>query len=620
MNLCSRGVERRYRMSAKKWIVLFLCAALLAVAVCVGLNVAVDPFGVFGDGLLHWDAYNITNNPRVAKIEYLEQHKEDYDSFILGSSSAAPYDPEQLAQYTGGKFYNLFAYGAGLKDSLDNAVYLIDHFQVKNIILNLEMNEASIYGAESDSLNDASHAAVTGENKLAYYTKFAFCNPKYSLEKLSSYRKDTELPQVFDVFLPESGCYDKRIRDVERISGMDSYLAVNGGNFPDAAATSFQYMDDCIDAIRQIKQLCDENDVNLTVIFSPDYYKRIDACEKDALLEFKRHVAQVTDYWDFSNSSVSFDSRYFYDGTHFRNAVCTMMLGRIYGDDSVYVPADFGTYVTGDTAESFLSGYFDAQPAPEADYTAQVPILMYHHISEDAGDGVLTTSQFEEHLTALQAAGYTAISFEELQAFVERGAALPKKPVILTFDDGYQSNLDLAYPILKQHNMKATIFVIGVSIGKDTYKDTGKAMIPHFSLEQAEDAASSGLISIQSHGYDLHQVEGYDGPPVRAGVVQFDGESEADYLAFLQQDFAAMETCLGKTPTVLAYPYGKVTTASEVAAHAAGIKTTLTTIPEINTVIRGLPQSLQQMGRFSAEQYSAEELIAVLSGQIPANS
>ncbi len=53
--------------------------------------------------------------------------------------------------------------------------------------------------------------------------------------------------------------------------------------------------------------------------------------------------------------------------------------------------------------------------------------------------------------------------------------------------------------------MKATIFAIGVSIGKDTYKDTDHAMTPHFGAAEMQEMVDSGLISIQSHTYDMHQ-------------------------------------------------------------------------------------------------------------------
>lgn len=61
-------------MSAKKWLRMLPFALAAALLLCVLINLLVDPFGVFGDRLLRWDSYDQTNNPRVAKLEYLERH------------------------------------------------------------------------------------------------------------------------------------------------------------------------------------------------------------------------------------------------------------------------------------------------------------------------------------------------------------------------------------------------------------------------------------------------------------------------------------------------------------------------------------------------------------------
>ena len=76
-------------MSSKKWVLVFLVTVLVLAALLAGLNLAVDPFGAFGDRLLSWFSYDETNNPRVAKFSYLEQHHDEYDSYILGCSSTS---------------------------------------------------------------------------------------------------------------------------------------------------------------------------------------------------------------------------------------------------------------------------------------------------------------------------------------------------------------------------------------------------------------------------------------------------------------------------------------------------------------------------------------------------
>ena len=94
--------------------------------------------------------------------------------------------------------------------------------------------------------------------------------------------------------------------------------------------------------------------------------------------------------------------------------------------------------------------------------------------------------------------------------------------------------------------------MIGVSVGRNTYKDTGIPITPHFSLEQAAEMEASGLISIQSHGYDVHEHRKLDPPPLRHGILRREDETEEDYLAFLHDDCARMKALLGKTPILTA--------------------------------------------------------------------
>ena len=103
--------------------------------------------------------------------------------------------------------------------------------------------------------------------------------------------------------------------------------------------------------------------------------------------------------------------------------------------------------------------------------------------------------QFRRQMELLLDHGFEPISFDQLIAFCKEGEELPQKPVIVTFDDGYSSFYELAFPILKELSIQATVFPIGVSVGKDTYKDTGISMIPHFDWQQAQEMASSGPVS-----------------------------------------------------------------------------------------------------------------------------
>lgn len=612
----------RQTIGFKKWISLFLVTIIISGALICGFNVLVDPFGIFGDSLFNWYAYNMTQNPRAAKIVYLDKNHVNYDSYIIGCSKTGSYSTEILNEYyNGARFYNMLMYGGDMYDIELTAKYILDNYKVKNIVINMGLEETVRYNTQADEMKGNLHAKVDGSSQLAYYSKYIFANPSYSINKITSWLEDEYLVNENDVFVPESGTYDKSVRDVERISGLDDFLSVYPSFKTVLKKERLDAKDDCLGSIQRIKKMCDENDASFMLIISPIFHTEMDVYDKDQLEQFLTSLSQITDYWDFSGyNSISFDPRYFYDPYHFRNAVGDMALARIFGDDSKYVPEDFGQYVTAENIETHLAEYFSSGGLDQADirsYSCNVPILMYHHLDEDVtNNAVITPLKFEEHIRALKISGYSSITLQQLADYVEKGIDLPEKPVLITFDDGYSSNYELAYPILKKYNMSGVINVIGVSVGKDTYKDTGKPITPHFSYEEAGEMVANGVIEIQSHSYDMHNNKELD-IDFRQGVLKKDGETNEEYIEAFCSDFQKSERGildnLGSKVISYAYPNGYYSTLSEVLLSKMEVKITMTIEEGMNTVIKGLPQSLRAMKRYGIhEGISGEGLVELL--------
>lgn len=608
-------------MSSKKWVLVFLATVLVLAALLAALNLAADPFGAFGDRLLSWFSYDETNNPRVAKFTYLEQHHDEYDSYILGCSSTSSFPVDAFNEAYGASFYNLIMYGADMRDCEKIAQYLVEHYEVKNLILNVYLDNGLTYDEESDRLTKNLHYKEDPDTfALSYYTRYLFADPRYALAKLNALRTDTILPQTFDVFDERTGCYDKRVRDTEPIGSEERYLE----SYPVFAdyphqTLSLPYTEQCMQSVASIKALCEEAGVSLTVVAGPVYAEYLKNFETETVAQFYRSLAQITSFWDFSSSSVSCEMRYFYDGTHFRNNAGEMICARMTGRTDLWIPDDFGTYVTADTPEDYFLNVLSPKPLSQDEISTQVPILMYHHLSEDVTNSeMVSPEQFEAQIRALAEAGYTGISFDELQAYVLRGEPLPEKPVVITFDDGYRSNYTLAYPILQKYGMKATIFAIGVSFGKDHYKDTDYTITPHFGAAEAAEMTASGLISIQSHTYDMHQWPPYEtDSAVRENILQLPGESEESYVQALTEDFtrsrALLEGATGQPVDVLAYPAGQYSTLTQVTLQSLGVHVTLSTNPGVNTVVKGLPQTLDAMLRFGiTEEVTPEALLDMI--------
>lgn len=168
-----------------------------------------------------------------------------------------------------------------------------------------------------------------------------------------------------------------------------------------------------------------------------------------------------------------------------------------------------------------------------------IPVLMYHKFKDQVeptkADQSMSvgTSLFEAQLKALLEDGYTPINFKQLQDYLSGKAGLPKKPIMITADDGYLCNYTKAYPILKKYNVPATFFVASLYVGVTNEHE-------HFTWEQAKEMEASGLIDIQSHTH---------------GHTLMNELDQKSVLYEVQKSFADIEKNLGKRDVkVLAYP------------------------------------------------------------------
>lgn len=126
----------------------------------------------------------------------------------------------------------------------------------------------------------------------------------------------------------------------------------------------------------------------------------------------------------------------------------------------------------------------------------RVPTLMYHQIREFTP--ALTKAErrytvrpavFEAQIRALLKAGFTPIKPEQLEAALNgEKNALPKKPILLTFDDGFRSQYDVVFPLLKKYQIPATFFVL--SRGTEHV---------YLSKEMLKEMSESPLVTIASH-------------------------------------------------------------------------------------------------------------------------
>lgn len=246
-----------------------------------------------------------------------------------------------------------------------------------------------------------------------------------------------------------------------------------------------------------------------------------------------------------------------------------------------------------------------------------IPVLMYHHFTNEEKstvDTVVSANMLDKQMKTLKNAGYETITPYQLCDFANGKGKLPLKPILITIDDGYRSNLEIAAPIFEKHGMSATVFVIGIYEGKETSPHTNRKIdIPRFSLEEAKPWIDKGTIVVQTHTYDMHQ-QAADNISGRDGVLQKPNESEKEYRQALKADIEkaknGLKTKLDVTPVAIAFPYGLNSKIAVEEWENAGIGLTLTTVYGCSVVKEGVPETIRCMKRWNiTDQVDEHKLI-----------
>lgn len=133
---------------------------------------------------------------------------------------------------------------------------------------------------------------------------------------------------------------------------------------------------------------------------------------------------------------------------------------------------------------------------------ALCPIFTYHSFKlvESGPMNYATTGEkFKLDIMQLMSNGYEPISLRDYYNYLNDENSPPKKHFVITMDDGYETNYDIAYPILKELNVPASIFIVTDFVGLKKHPDHPN-MTPHFNWNQAGEMEASGLVEIHSHG------------------------------------------------------------------------------------------------------------------------
>jgi peptidoglycan/xylan/chitin deacetylase (PgdA/CDA1 family) len=199
----------------------------------------------------------------------------------------------------------------------------------------------------------------------------------------------------------------------------------------------------------------------------------------------------------------------------------------------------------------------------------EVPVLMYHEVSPSPHPAfrryTVTVRDFTRQMRWLAAFGYQPIDMDALVRARQGGASLPRRPVVITFDDGFQGCADYAVPVLRAHGFTAVFYLVAGLMGA-----TSRWLRPELGMELAlmswDTARSLAAEGFRCGAHSLTH-------PRLAGL---DAASLGPELVDARR---RIEDELSQPVVHLAYPYGAFDQAVQAAAAEAGYVTACSTRP-----------------------------------------
>ncbi|MFI5387358.1 MAG: polysaccharide deacetylase family protein, partial [Fimbriimonadales bacterium] len=190
----------------------------------------------------------------------------------------------------------------------------------------------------------------------------------------------------------------------------------------------------------------------------------------------------------------------------------------------------------------------------------RVVVIMYHNVIKERVKGSVwfdcTIDEFGKDMDSLVENGYTVLSTDQLFEHLTKGAPVPAKSIVLTFDDNYQGFYDYAVPILRKHKFPAAMFVHTAYVGS-------KSGYPKMTWEELKELRDEGLVTIGAHTV-TH--------PSNLKDLPLDVQKKE-----LEDSKADLEQHLGGKIDIMAYPDGSNDLNTQQLTRDAGYKMSFST-------------------------------------------
>lgn len=379
-------------MNNKKWVLGFI-AGLAGIMIGIAVfNYCVDPYHYFhstyGKGY-YYASPQVTLNDRVRQYEYLKDNHEKYQGVVIGGSKSQGVDTEYLSNVTGISYYNMGVVRGNFLDYYNYIRWIAEHTEINHVLLYLSTLEVGWYTEEereAEETGSETPAAIDiSKSRVKEFVSYLY---KGGIKASCYYLSDMLKENLVRFEITEHGTRNDATNLNRRRQDAEDYIDTVVNSNLNSAVTRLLYgkpvsmpaIQRNVDALRAIKEICDENGIELEVVIGNTYIIQAASYEGEEYYDYLRKMAQITDFWDFGFlNKYNMNPYNFYDDNHMLVSVSEKMIDTMYGIGQL---ENFGIYVTKDNVEEYIEQRKDIITGLRVEYEKQGELTLGTYFDE----------------------------------------------------------------------------------------------------------------------------------------------------------------------------------------------------------------------------------------------
>lgn len=333
-------------MNGKKWIKVWISIIILIISIVGITNYIIDPYHIFKK---ENEYYKAPIQTRFLKVEYLEENKNKYNSYMMSSSRIGTTSPKVIEKYIkNSKFYNFWLGSANLDDIRIHLEYMLkQNYKIENLYLQIGLD--NMYNS---NYTESVHPYVVDNSIILFYL-----NRLFNIDIASIYKKMIAYSKrSFYQLNIKTGVLNYINRDRWISEDHINYIK-NEPSFHKLLQPEYRFITK--NKVRQnlsiINKLCSDNHINLIIFTTPHHKVKMDQFDTESYLDFLKVISEFNNFYNFSGyNTVTTNNYNYYENNHYLPNVANLIAAKIFNDNSISVPNDFGFYVTKKNIDRYL--------------------------------------------------------------------------------------------------------------------------------------------------------------------------------------------------------------------------------------------------------------------------